>query len=131
MVSWQLAFALVIYLGAPVLYVTCTRLRQRRRTARWERAHQIRNGRLGRIATGEAPFSPQMVPAPERQEVLGRHGMTCDQWYETVVADYRAIRRDRLPSCADYRREFGQALARYYYEQQRTSRQLKKRHGCL
>lgn len=114
MVRWQVAFAFVVYLGLPVLYVTCARLRRRQRRARWERARQLRDERLGRVAVGAAPFNPQMVPTPERQNVTGRHGMTCDQWYQTIVADFRAMRCDRLPNCADYRREFGSALIKYY-----------------
>jgi len=122
MVRWQAAFALVLYVGLPALYVGCIRLRRRRRTARWKRARRLRDERLGRLAvSGTAPFSPQMVPTPERQKVTGRRGMTCDQWYEMIVADFKAMRCDHLPTCADYRREFGQALARYYYNHQRES----------
>ena len=116
MAGWEWIYVLVAYLGIPTLYVTYRRRRRRRQRAeRWEHARRFGSERLSHLAVDTAPFNPQLVPTPERREVIGRRGMTCDQWYETIVADYRARRCDRLPSCADYRQEFGHALARYYF----------------
>lgn len=115
MIHWQLSYVLVTYVGLPTLYVGWMGALRRRRRTRWERACRLRNERLHHIAVGTGPFHPGLVPMPERQGITGRSGLNSQQWYDVIVADFRAMRCDRLPTCADYRREFGDALTRFYY----------------
>lgn len=73
----------------------------------WRYTKQIRTWRQRIAATADQLFSVQLLTKTERNRLIGRNGLTSDEWARRCAADIAAGRRDRLPTCADYLREFG------------------------
>lgn len=78
-------------------------LRRKRRNAR-----RIRNWRERMTAMGDQPFHLKLLTKTERTQLIGRNGLTSDQWARSWAADFIAGRRNHQPTCADYLHEFGE-----------------------
>lgn len=79
-------------------------LRQRRK---WRRTEWIRAWRDRMTAMPDQPFYLGLLTATERSRLIGRNGLTSEQWFYAVSADVHNGRRERMPTCSDYLHEFG------------------------
>lgn len=98
-----IAAALGLLLLARWYWVEIRTLRRKRRNAR-----RIRDWRNRMTAMAAQPFHLKLLTKTERADLIGRTGLTSDQWARQWAADFIAGRRDRPPTCGDYLHEFGE-----------------------
>ena len=99
--NWTAALIfLTLYVAPSAAFV------YRRRYGRY--AKQIRAWRRRLAATPDQPFHLRQLTPAERNRLIGRGGLTSDEWFRAVAADFVAGRRDHMPTCVDYLHEFGQ-----------------------
>lgn len=97
--NWTAAVFMALYVAPFAVFV------YQRRRGRY--AKRIRAWRQRIAAAADRPFHLRLLSEPERSRLIGRGGMTSDEWFRTVAADFVAGRRDHMPTCGDYLTEFG------------------------
>jgi len=70
-------------------------------------AKRVRAWRRRMTAMADRPFHLQLLTSAERSRLIGRGGLTTEQWARAWAADFIAGRRDRQPTCGDYLKGFG------------------------
>lgn len=75
---------------------------RRGRYGKWIRAWRRRM-----IAMADKPFHLRLLTKDERSGLIGRDGLTTDEWALAWAADFIAGRRDHQPTCAEYLAGFG------------------------
>ena len=85
--NWTAALIfLTLYVAPSAAFV------YRRRYGRY--AKQIRAWRRRLAATPDQPFHLRQLTPAERNRLIGRGGLTSDEWFRAVAADFVAGRRD-------------------------------------
>jgi hypothetical protein len=68
---------------------------------------RIRTWRRRMTAMADQPFHLRLLTNTERSRLIGRGGLTTDEWARAWAADFIAGRRDHQPTCAEYLAGFG------------------------